>query len=217
MSANDHLAARQPRYSASVAALSLDVFERCLVIGLSLCLLHRLWMAGMGLGLTLLAISEGLNVVFTLIRRPSRQFSLRPAAWLLAFGASAAPLCVIPTGLAPSPAQLYATAILATAGVLMQISAKLTLGRSFGMVPANRGLKLSGPYRLVRHPMYLGYMLAHVGFVLSNPTGWNIGFYVLAYVCQIPRLLAEEKLLAADDTYRQYQTRVPFHLIPGVF
>ena len=217
MSTNNQLAARPPRISSSVAALSLDMFERCLVIGLSLSLLHRLWVAGMGLGLTLLAISEGLNVVFTLIRRPSRQFSLRPAAWLLAFGASAAPLCVIPTGLTPSPAQLCATAILATAGVLMQISAKLTLGRSFGMVPANRGLRLSGPYRLVRHPMYLGYMLAHLGFVLSNPTGWNLAVYGLAYACQIPRLLAEEKLLSDDDTYRQYQAQVPFHLIPGVF
>lgn len=217
MPSNNQLTARRVLFSSATAALALDMLERCLVIGLSVCLLHRLWLAGMGLGLTLLAISEGLNVIFTILRRRSRQFSMRPAAWLLAFGASAAPLCVIPVGWEPTTAQLYATAILATAGVLMQICAKLTLGRSFGMVPANRGLKLSGPYRLVRHPMYLGYMLAHFGFLLSNPSAWNIGAYCLAYACQIPRLLAEERLLSADDAYRQYQNQVKFHLIPGVF
>ena len=57
-------------------------------------------------------------------------------------------------------------------GFVLQLSAKLTLRRSFGVVAANRGVKASGPYRLVRHPMYAGYALTHVGFLLAGP---NLG------------------------------------------
>jgi protein-S-isoprenylcysteine O-methyltransferase Ste14 len=91
------------------------------------------------------------------------------------------------------------------------------LGRSFGLLPANRGLILRGPYRLVRHPMYFGYLLVHVGFLLLNPSLWNLMVYVAAYACQVPRLLVEERLLARDKSYAEYQQQVRYRLIPGVF
>src|ERR1700682_5194874 len=50
--------------------------------------------------------------------------------------------------------------LLITAGVLLQIYAKLTLRRSFGIIAANRGVMTSGPYRVVRHPMYAAYLLS---------------------------------------------------------
>jgi protein-S-isoprenylcysteine O-methyltransferase Ste14 len=102
-------------------------------------------------------------------------------------------------------------------GLLVQVWAKLTLGRSLGLVPAHRGLKISGPYRYVRHPMYAGYLLSHLAFLLVNPTWWNLAVYGLAYGLQVPRLLAEERLLRQDPNYHTYESMVRSRLIPGVF
>jgi protein-S-isoprenylcysteine O-methyltransferase Ste14 len=65
--------------------------------------------------------------------------------------------------------------------------------------------------------MYAGYLLTHVGFLLLNPTFWNLGIYGLCYGLQVPRLLAEERLLSRDPQYRAYRAAVPYRLIPGVF
>ena len=93
-------------------------------------------------------------------------------------------------------------------GMVVQLHAKITLGRSFGCVPAHRGLKLSGPYRFVRHPMYAGYLLSHLAFLAMNLTPWNIAVYALCYSLQLPRLLAEERLLSRDRCYRDYRAAV---------
>ena len=106
---------------------------------------------------------------------------------------------------------------LMAAGLLLNFYAKAALWRSFGLVAANRGVKSSGPYRMVRHPMYLGYTITQVGFCLLNPTWTNIGLYSSAFVLQILRLRAEEELLAKDPAYAEYMTHTRFRLIPGLF
>jgi protein-S-isoprenylcysteine O-methyltransferase Ste14 len=37
-------------------------------------------------------------------------------------------------------------------------------------MPANRGVVSTGLYRLVRHPIYMGYLITHAAFVAANPT-----------------------------------------------
>jgi protein-S-isoprenylcysteine O-methyltransferase Ste14 len=202
------------------AAAVLDHGERLLVLGLYAWLVYRILAAYAvegGAANLLLLPSEGLVVFFTLVRRGTRDISGRTIDWLLAFGATTAPLLA-------SPAQggklLVLQAVAATimlSGIMVQVHAKLVLGRSFGCVAANRGVKLSGPYRFLRHPMYAGYLLTHVGFLLANLSAWNIGIYLMCYCLQVPRLLAEERLLRSDDRYRKYLRTVRYRLIPGVF
>lgn len=103
------------------------------------------------------------------------------------------------------------------AGALWAINAKVTLGRSFGWLPANRGIVDSGVYGIVRHPIYLGYLIGHLGMLGANFNIQNLIALALLYVCQIYRIFQEEKFLMADERYRNYAQRVPYRLIYGLF
>jgi protein-S-isoprenylcysteine O-methyltransferase Ste14 len=202
-----------------VRAGALDWLERLIVLGLYGWLVARLlgkYMADGGVVNLLLLPSEGVVVVFLLVRRPAATISRRPAEWLLALAATISPM-LVNTGIGKTLIPVMAAAFLLLVGLLVQVWAKLTLGRSLGLVPANRGLKVFGPYRYVRHPMYAGYLLSHLAFLLVNPTWWNIAVYGLCYGLQVPRLLAEERLLRRDPGYCAYESVVPWRMIPGVF
>ena len=108
-------------------------------------------------------------------------------------------------------------AVLQFAGLLWQFAAKLTLGRCFGLLPACRGIVVAGPYRLVRHPIYLGYLIGHVGFLLVNFSFVNVAVFGALYLAQVFRIVREERLLRTSDDYLSYQMRVRWRLIPGVF
>jgi hypothetical protein len=160
-------------------------------------------------------VSEGVIVVLLVFRRPSTHISRSPWDWFAGIAGSFLVLLVRPTGEAGGPDA--AGFALQLAGTGFQLYGKLALGRSFGIVAANRGVVSSGPYRLVRHPIYLGYLVTHAGFLLSNLSARNIAIYAVAYVFQIARIYAEERILSEDDRYREYLRCVRYRLIPGVF
>jgi protein-S-isoprenylcysteine O-methyltransferase Ste14 len=102
-------------------------------------------------------------------------------------------------------------------GLALVVLGKITLGRSFGVVPANRGVVVTGPYSFVRHPIYTGYLITHVAFLVANPVAWNVAVILIADVALILRALMEERVLSADAEYQGYCQRVGWHLVPGVF
>lgn len=160
-------------------------------------------------------VSEGVVVVLLVFRRPSRSVSRSPWDWIAGIAGSFLVLLVRPTG---------GAAVADTAGFALQLFGtgfqlygKVALGRSFGIVAANRGVVSSGPYRIVRHPIYLGYLVTHAGFLLSNMSGRNVAIYAAAYIFQFARIHAEERLLAQDGAYREYLRGVRYRLIPGVY
>lgn len=165
--------------------------------------------------LVLLAISETLAVVLILIRRPG-EIAATPYAFVIAFAGTALPLLIRPQGgieLVPT----VVASILMFAGLGLNILSKLFLNRSFGIVAANRGIKRGGPYRLVRHPMYLGYITTQVGFLLTSFNFTNLGLYALAWTLQILRIREEEKFLMRDEHYHAYSQRVGYRLIPKLY
>jgi protein-S-isoprenylcysteine O-methyltransferase Ste14 len=103
------------------------------------------------------------------------------------------------------------------AGLLVQIYAKWSLRRSFGLLPANRGVIVAGPYRVVRHPMYLGYLVTDIGFLVANFGVRNVVVVVAQWTLQVVRIVKEEQLLSKDATYREYMSRVRYRLVHGVF
>ena len=159
--------------------------------------------------------SEGLIIFLLVFRRESRRLSKNPWDWIIAIGGSFAPLLVRPATETIAPESVGM--VLQVAGTLFAISAKVFLGRSFGIVAANRGIVVGGPYRIVRHPIYLGYFVTHVGFLLANWSPHNIGLYIVIYFFQISRILAEERILREDESYVAYRQCVRHRLIPFIF
>jgi protein-S-isoprenylcysteine O-methyltransferase Ste14 len=196
-----------------------DVGERVLVLSVYMGLVWRLVIPITQLREQiniLLLISEGLVVAFLLVRRPAARMSTDWREWAVALTATLVPMFVNQSNdsnLAPAAA----CAALLLMGLIIQVHAKLALGRSFGCVPAHRGLKMDGPYRFVRHPMYCGYLLSHMGFLLMNPTMRNVVVYGLSWALQVPRIFAEERLLSSDLEYRDYRVAVRYRMIPGFF
>lgn len=103
------------------------------------------------------------------------------------------------------------------AGAVLVLGGFLSLNRSFGIAPENRGIKTTGMYRIVRHPMYSGYLLAETGFVLNNFSFFNVFILATAALFLVLRLQAEERLLREDPAYRTYARKTPWKLAPFVF
>lgn len=199
--------------------VDLDLVEKFLVAAFMAVLASRLVPEVVAHPLStslLLLVSEGVVVLFILLRRPTQDISRRGGDWFVGLAGTLLPLMAIaPRGAPVAPIALCL--LIMVAGFLLQLSAKLTLRRSFGVVAANRGVKASGPYRLVRHPMYAGYALTHVGFLLSGPTWWNAAVYGTTLAIAIRRILAEERVLGADPTYQALSEKVRHRLLPGLF
>jgi len=156
--------------------------------------------------------SEGLIIVLLVFRRESRRISRHPWDWIVALGGSFTVLLVRPatTTIAPE----WIGVLLQLAGTVFEIYAKIVLGRSFGIVAADRGIVVGGPYRIVRHPIYLGYFVTHVGFLLANWSSRIIALDIVLCFQQISRILSEERILSLDESHRGYSQRARHRMIP---
>lgn len=158
---------------------------------------------------------ECLAVVLFVARREPLTVSRSPLAWIAAalggFGLSAARPSYAPVGDLE-----FVYQGLQIGGALTAVFALLTLGRSFGVVAANRGVETRGPYRIVRHPVYASYLVVEAGYLFENPSVWNVLVLNIVMVAQVIRILHEERTLSADPEYAAYRKRVPYRLVPYV-
>jgi len=163
----------------------------------------------------MLLVNESLVVILTLMRRRALTVDRSRLASLVTFVSVFGPPLLRPVGepLLPDPI----TALISLTGLTLVVAGKVTLGRSFGLVPANRGVVADGPYSLVRHPIYAGYLITHVGFLAAHPDPLNIVLVAAADSALIFRALLEERVLGDDERYQVYCRRVSWHLVPGVF
>jgi protein-S-isoprenylcysteine O-methyltransferase Ste14 len=163
-----------------------------------------------------LLVSEALVVVLTIFRRRAHTIDRTLQASVATIVSMVGPPLLRAGGVEPLVPD-HVTAALSTAGLALVIVGKVVLGRSFGLVPANRGVVAQGPYTLMRHPIYTGYLITHVGFLAAHPTPMNVMVVVISDTALIVRALLEERVLNQDEQYRAYCARVGWHLMPGVF
>ena len=166
-------------------------------------------------GLLLLA-SELLVVVLTLFRRTTSIVDRSMRARVLTTLSMIGPPLVRPADVSALAPEMV-TVLMSALGLMVVIGGKVSLGRSFGLMPANRGIVSTGLYRLVRHPIYLGYLITHVGFLVANPTIWNAMTLIGADAALLIRAVCEEQTLAQDSAYQEYQGQVRWRVVPGVF
>ena len=164
----------------------------------------------------LLLVSEGLVVVLTVMRRSAVTVDRSTRARLLTTLSVLGPPLLQPAHVAALLPQSWTVAASAV-GLAIVIAGKITLGRSFGLMPANRGVVSSGVYRIVRHPIYLGYLITHAAFLVATPSAWNIAALLAADAALLARAVCEEQTLARDERYRAYQQIVRWRVCPGVF
>ena len=107
--------------------------------------------------------------------------------------------------------------VLVTLAACLSAASLITLGVRFGVRPALRGLTTKGPYALVRHPMYLSYLIADIGYNLQE---WNAGtalMVVAGWVSLVYRIRAEERILSLDAGWQTYAARARYRLLPGIW
>jgi protein-S-isoprenylcysteine O-methyltransferase Ste14 len=107
-------------------------------------------------------------------------------------------------------------ALVTLAGGLSLVSL-VTMGRVFGVRPALRDLVTSGPYRFVRHPMYLSYVLADTGYNLQEWNFVTVLLVLVGWASLVYRIHAEEQILSQHAKWPAYVALVPWRLFPGLW
>jgi protein-S-isoprenylcysteine O-methyltransferase Ste14 len=161
------------------------------------------------------AVVMGAFTYFVAIRDEPRKRSRNP----LAFAAFAVSLASV--ALLRQPSEIDSTTLVvlgdfvAFGACVWLLASVLALGKCFGVLPEARGLVTRGPYRIVRHPVYVGEFGTFAGFLIAAPTAWNLAVVVVFCVGQAVRMRLEERALTLEfPEYAEYAARTPA-VVPG--
>ena len=152
---------------------------------------------------------------FVLVRMPVKQHG---SVRMIAVALPSLLVTGVAFKLAPKPHRwLLHTEILFIAGGLIAMVSFVFLHKSFAILPALRDIVVKGPYRLVRHPAYLGELMMVGACAMSLSTWLSTLPFVVGIPLVVIRILAEEKLLPTDVCYSKYKKIVRFRLLPFVW
>ncbi|HEV2300147.1 MAG TPA: methyltransferase, partial [Stellaceae bacterium] len=115
------------------------------------------------------------------------------------------------------PALEALSALLIAGGTALALVSMLALGRSFSVMAEARALVTSGPFRLIRHPLYLAEELAIFGAAMQFVWPASLAILAAQLACQIRRMLNEERLLRRIfPEYAAYAARTA-RIVPGLW
>ena len=164
----------------------------------------------------MVAVNRVLQVVFVggialiyLVRKPPTVRRHQPVAVGVAFYASFILLALlplqklvgVPDGI-PGRLALLGSDVLVLTGLAISVYSLYHLRLSFSIVPEARELVTGGPYRLVRHPIYLGEITTGFGIVLGLWTWFAAVLWLSMIVAQLVRTRYEEAVL--EETFPEY-------------
>lgn len=146
-------------------------------------------------------------ILLILHNKPSKQTSVmkKLVAWISAF---------LPLTMRISGDVSFFIRILAFMGVVFSIWGLISLGRSFDVVPSDRGLVQEGPYRFIRHPIYTGELFSVIVMLVADISLWNGLILLLLVLTLIARIIWEEEIITG---YSVYASKVRNRLVPGIW
>jgi len=125
-------------------------------------------------------------------------------------------LVLLPPARMSSPVSLLSLT-LTLGGTAASIYVAAVLGRCFSIFPQARGLVTHGPYRFIRHPLYLAEFFTVIGIALQFALPWSFFVALAAMAAQFPRMYYEEQILSTSyPPYRAFMMRTA-RLIPGIY
>jgi protein-S-isoprenylcysteine O-methyltransferase Ste14 len=102
-------------------------------------------------------------------------------------------------------------------GSIAAIIALSQLGRSFSMMAETRQLVTAGPYRFVRHPLYLAEEIALVGVFMQFASVWTALLLAMQIGFQLRRMHNEEAVLTTKFPEYVAYSQTTARLIPGIY
>lgn len=166
---------------------------------------------------TSLKVAVALSFAVSVFRRgPALVPCRKPGAYIACAIAICSPLVLKEPASGSAGALVIAGEIIAMAGSAVLFAGAFTLGRSFSVLPEARALVTTGPYRYVRHPVYLGEIIAYSGLLLASLSPLNAALAGLFCVGQFLRMGLEERALkSAFPEYAAYAASTP-RLLPSL-
>ena len=156
-----------------------------------------------------------IMAAMSFVRTPPRRARIDPYS----LGATGGML-LLPCLMTPANRSLGVLALVGVTleliGVTLTQVARVYMGRSFGILPANRGIVSRGPFAAVRHPIYIGWLVLSIGYALSYPSARNVALIAATLPFMLWRIEQEEALLREDPEYLSYTRLVRFRLWPGI-
>lgn len=116
-----------------------------------------------------------------------------------------------------STTQTVIASLLSLVGTGISVYVLAYLGRSFSLMAEARRLVTTGPYRVVRHPLYIFEAMASVGILLQFLSFYTVAIFVVFALLQFQRMKNEEAILETTfPEYQEYKLKTA-RLIPGIY
>lgn len=183
--------------------------------------------SGMTVDPVALTVAALQGAAVLLLLRPRTHPLERPGPLAYLCIAPSMAIGVIALRAAPSSAQWPALPLLMfVTGAIWAMTSLAWLGRSFAIVPAARDLVTTGPYRLVRHPAYLGEAVmtssCAAAAVATRPMSAALALSIVLGALALSigigwRIRVEERMVSVLDGWHGYTDRTPHRLVPGIW
>ena len=156
-------------------------------------------------------------IITMVFRRTPVRVTPNPWYWLLAFVATYGIVAFYAFTARGRPiVPIIVPSALVLISVAIMIYARVSLGRSIGFVPADRGIVTRGPYKFVRHPIYSGGFVALFAFILRSYSPLTLLLAVILVGLLMLKSVIEEHFLRDNPEYAAYMTQVRYRWVPGV-